>query len=309
MKVCFFGLGSIGKRHAGNLSRICRERGRDLQIDAFRQQGDPLPEALAGEVVPVTDPAGLQDDYDVIFITNPTHMHRKTLMENMDRGGAFFIEKPVFERAYDIQLPPGKISYVACPLRYTQVMQYVQELNKSQRFLSAVATSSSYLPHWRPGSDYRRSYSAHRAEGGGVHIDLIHEMDYICHLFGAPNAVHLEKGKLSQLEIDSDDLAVYQLRYPDKIALIYLDYFGVFPQRSLVLRGEKSTVTADLLTHTVSEYTLKGECRSQSWQEDPNDKYIREMECFLDCLERKCDSPNDIYEANRTLALAFGEKI
>ncbi len=56
---------------------------------------------------------------------------------------------------------------------------------------------SSYLPDWRPGVDYRTVYSAHKAMGGGVTIDLIHEWDYLVELFGVPQQLYNFKGTYS----------------------------------------------------------------------------------------------------------------
>ena len=39
IKVCFIGIGSIAKRHIRNLHLLCRSRGLELHIDAFRQKG------------------------------------------------------------------------------------------------------------------------------------------------------------------------------------------------------------------------------------------------------------------------------
>ena len=64
------------------------------------------------------------------------------------------------------------------------------------------------------GVDYRTVYSARRAMGGGVTIDLIHEWDYLVDLFGRPQEVYNFKGTYSELEIDSDDLSVYIARWP-----------------------------------------------------------------------------------------------
>ena len=305
MKVCFFGLGSIGQRHARNLLITCKARGVDLMIDAFRQTQGPLPDDVAQVVNVVRDPQQLSEKYDAVFITNPTNQHYRTLLENAGRSAYFFVEKPLFEQRQRLPLPSESI-YVACPLRYSGTIERLAPLIKQERVFSAVATCSSYLPDWRK-ADYRQSYSAHKEMGGGVNIDLIHELDYLCYLFGKPMHVHLEMGKFSALEIDSADTAVYQLAYPDKLALIYLDYFGVYAQRDVVLRTESTVIYADFLRNTLEIKRRDGDDELIRWDENPNDKYLREMERFFDWTQGKAYNHNEGDLANEILALAMGE--
>ncbi len=42
----------------------------------------------------------------------------------------------------------------------------------------------SYLPDWRPGNNYKKSVSAKKDLGGGVLLELSHELDYIRWIFG-----------------------------------------------------------------------------------------------------------------------------
>jgi len=41
-----------------------------------------------------------------------------------------------------------------------------------------------FLPLWRPNADYRKSYRSKRWLGGGVDLELSHEIDYCLWLFG-----------------------------------------------------------------------------------------------------------------------------
>ena len=41
--------------------------------------------------------------------------------------------------------------------------------------------------------------------GGGVHLDLIHEIDYLIYLFGIPKEIKKQYRKVSKLNIDSND--------------------------------------------------------------------------------------------------------
>ena len=56
------------------------------------------------------------------------------------------------------------------------------------------AETSSYLPSWRKTVDYTKSYSAFPNRGGGVLLDLSHEIDYLKWLFKDLNISKIYKG-------------------------------------------------------------------------------------------------------------------
>ena len=167
MKVCFVGIGSIAKRHIRNLSDICSERGIDLQIDAFRRFSADKTEGVSDIYNTIES---VPSDYDIIFITNPTEKHLETLRLFHDKGKHFFIEKPVvsvnqINEAKEFQLHDNAVYYIACPLRYNAVIQYIKEHISVDDVISVRSISSSYLPEWRPGQDYRETYSAYKDMG------------------------------------------------------------------------------------------------------------------------------------------------
>lgn len=126
--------------------------------------------------------------FDAAFITNPTSLHYDTLCALRGKAGALFIEKPIFDApGKDLGAclaPSPRKAYVAAPMRWCGVMLALKRLLPQLRPYSARVICSSYLPEWRPGVDSRTVYSAHRAMGGGVAVDLIHEWDYMAELFG-----------------------------------------------------------------------------------------------------------------------------
>ncbi len=104
MKVCFCGLGSIGKRHLRNLTRLAPAFGMTPEIHALRSTANALDEGterlLAGQLA---DARELARDYDLAFITNPTSLHFETMKLMARRARHLFIEKPVFDGgAYDL---------------------------------------------------------------------------------------------------------------------------------------------------------------------------------------------------------------
>ena len=311
----FIGLGSIGTRHLKNLTAICAQRGLALRADALRSDlARPLrpgaAELLHSQFTTLQDSAALPH-YDLAFITNPTSLHAQALEEIRGLADALFIEKPIVsaEQA-DVDLaallPAGQKAYVAAPMRWCGTMLALKNHLPGLRPYSARVICSSYLPDWRPGVDYRTVYSAHKALGGGVTIDLIHEWDYLVDLFGVPQELYNLRGTYSELEIDSDDLSVYIARYPSLLAEVHLDYFGRGYRRSIELFCRDGSVVADFGagTLTMPDGTV------QSFEEPVNRRYEREMEYFVDYALTGCgESCNPPALALKVLKLTLGENV
>lgn len=139
--------------------------------------------------------------------------------------------------------------------------------------------------------------------GGGVAIDLIHEWDYLTYLFGKPEQVLYAGGKYSELEIDSDDLAVYIGMYSDKLVELHLDYFGKKTIRELVLFTSKDTIVADVAN---SKIIYLGEKKEIDLAEDRDCYQKKELEHFWDMIDGRCDNDNDIDNALDILKIAKG---
>lgn len=311
LKVCFVGVGSIAERHIANLYSICKERKCDLQLDIFRSgKGKKITEKTQKYVNHIyTDIEKVQSDYDVIFITNPTDYHIRTLKLFHEKGKSFFIEKPLtsiqrLDELTDFEFRKSTIYYIACPLRYMKVIQYVDKNIDKNQVYSVRCISSSYLPEWRQGVDYRDTYSAKEKMGGGVSIDLVHEWDYIQYLFGMPDKVQKIFAKKSDLEIETEDIAVYIAEYKNKIVELHLDYFGRSTIRKMELFMKDDTVECDLVNGKIK--FLKSQ-KEICLEEDRDGYQKRELECFLDMIAKKHDNINSQTQAFATLKLTQGE--
>ncbi len=307
MKIAFWGLGSIAKRHIKNLDPILQKKGIPYQIDVYRHGNAEIEDESIGGIV--TKSYLMQElvdqQYDIIFITNPTALHMDAMKQCANHTRHMFIEKPVFcDGNVDLKTLPLKKDaayYVACPLRYTAVLQYIKNNVDLEDVCSVRAISSSYLPDWRPGTDYRDTYSAHRELGGGVSIDLIHEWDYLTFLFGYPEKVLHAGGRFSNLEIDSDDIAAYIGIYKDKLIELHLDYFGRSNTREVTLFTETDVIHADFLTGIISS-EKSGQIIDCG--EDRDEYQRRELEHFLDIIDGECINDNTLENACRCLRLA-----
>ena len=305
-KIAIVGYGSIARRHVINLQKCFLKRNISGTIDLIRSgKGQPIEKEIQPFVNNVcTVEEEIADDYDIMFITNPTSLHYETIKRYLSKTKHMFIEKPVFH-TIDVDYTAldwkqDGVYYVACPMRYHKAIRYLKEHLDVQRVYSVRTICSSYLPEWRPESDYRESYSAKRQLGGGVSIDLIHEWDYLVDLFGFPEKVLHVQGKYSDLEIETEDLSVYIGCYPDKIIELHLDYFGRKSIRRMEIFMRDETILVDLLEGTIS-YEKSGQVIS--FEKDRDDYQMRELEDFFDMVEGKKKNTNSMQHAYEVLKL------
>lgn len=309
MKVLFCGLGSMGSRHLRNLSQVMVERQEELVCHALRSTKRALGEAEQKALGKEIFSWGEADaSYDCIFITNPTALHYETLQQAVTHTKRIFMEKPVFfsgqEDISKLGLIPEHICYVAAPLRYTRIVQYLKDYLPGKRVYSLRAICSSYLPEWRPGTDWKKCYSANESMGGGVDIDLIHEWDYISYLFGLPEKVYSLYGRYSDVTVDSCDNALYIGAYPHMSVSLHLDYFGRSACREMEIFMEADVLKADFIKGRIS-FLKSGTCIDLPQERDDMQK--AELKYFLS-LTSEQENTNSIEYAMRVLRLARGMK-
>jgi len=306
MKALFVGVGSIGTRHIIDFYNACVSEGIYPEITVLRRNitvlSDAINDIVKRQIMKVSD----DDFFDVIFITNPTNLHYSAMEDVKNHGGYFFIEKPIFDAMdYDYKKLGinSRNTYVAAPMRHTKIYNELYSIAHKNKVFSARIICSSYLPEWRPNVDYRENYSAKKEMGGGVCLDLVHEIDYMVGLFGIPKNSHCFHGKYSDLEITSDDLSVYIMEYEDKLCEIHLDYFGRKYRRSCELFTSEGTYTADFLNEIIE--TPKGEiidCKGEIDSEFKN-----EMEYFVRFINGSGEEINPPELALESLRITLGD--
>ena len=112
--------------------------------------------------------------------------------------------------------------------------------------------AGQYLPQWRKGIDYRKCYSADRQRGGGVGLDLSHEIDSMRYLFGDPASWKIYRTKVSDLEINSDDVFEGLYFYKNNfICNVHLDYLQARKKRSIRIVGSEGEIVCDLVNKNI----------------------------------------------------------
>jgi predicted dehydrogenase len=308
----FFGLGSIGRRHLS----VLQDLEPSVDVHAYRS-GTADPDAFPAVTQHDELDEALAVDPDVAFITNPTSLHVKTAIRAAEHGCHLFIEKPLSdslegtEQLCRIATANDLFTYVACVFRFHPVLTYI----KTQLEDEVVGTvynyrvfSGSYLPDWRPDQDYRESYSADPEMGGGVVLDLIHEIDYAYWLFGDVVDTKAWVGQLSELEIESEDLAEAILRMESGVVgQIHLDYYRREPRRTIEIVGSDGIITGDLLAGTVTVKTNQ-ETMQKEFEFERNDLFRSQLSHFLTHVRNDEPCDNDVEQGTTVLEIALGIK-
>lgn len=303
MKVLIIGLGSIAKKHIDAIRKLDEFAEIFALRSSFKSKSD---------ILGITDIYSLNDlkisDLDFIIISNPTSEHYSTIKKLTEFKTPLFIEKPLFsEITEETQCLVDQIesksikTYVACNLRFLECLQQLKEIIKGKVVNEVNVYCGSYLPDWRPGVDFRTVYSANKEMGGGVHIDLIHELDYVYWLFGTPLRTQTFFSSKSSLDITAIDYANYLWVYDEFSASIILNYYRKDSKRTIEIVTEEGTYHVDLLKNSIE---LNGDLIFIS-DNKIIDTYTKQIVFFVENVVKKGEKFNTIAEANTILKLCM----
>lgn len=303
--VVIVGYGSIAKKH----EKVLRELVPDVNIYALRSNSSALQIPNVTNVYSYDNLSSINPHF--FIISNSTIHHESTLKKVIPFGVPIFIEKPSLhnlESAENIIKPLSEkniLTYVACNLRFLDCIRFVKkELDKGGRYLNEVNVyAGSYLPAWRPDVNFRSVYSANKEMGGGVHLDLIHEIDYLYWLFGKPDTIHKTLRSNSSLNINAFDYANYNMVYSNFVANAVLNYYRKDYKRTLELVFEDETWLVDLKNNNILSST--GDVIFES-SHTILDTYKSQMEYFLDLIENNSkQSFNSFFDSIEVLKIAL----
>lgn len=316
-KLLIVGCGSIGSRHLRNIKKIT-----DCQIVVSETKDfDPTDlEEKYGVKVFRDYQAALNEKPDAVIISNPTASHVKYALGAAQKGYHLFIEKPLSHNMNGVNklirmVEKKKLKVlIGCSLRFHKQLIKIKELlsqNALGKVYFARLVAGNYLPDWRPGTDYSQSYSARKKLGGGVVLDLIHEIDYARWLFGEVEGINANICRLSNLNIETEDYAQIFLKFKNgPVAQIQLDYLNPEPVRSCQIVGELGDIEWDYIKGLlkVREAKNKSVKDFSLTDYDINEMYVEEMKHFLNCLSSDQKPLINIYDGKRALEIALAAK-
>lgn len=302
MKVVIIGLGSIAYKHINALNQL------EENVDFYALRHNQI----ASKVEGIENIYGLSEIEEIkpnfIILSNPTFAHYETLKSLVNFNIPLFIEKPLFssvgpnELSLVNEISNKKVpNYVACNLRFHKGVVELKKRIQLKKIEEVNIYCGSYLPNWRPNQNFREVYSANEEMGGGVHIDLIHELDYMYWIFGTPNHSQKTFKSNSSLDISAIDYANYLFEYNKFCTNVVLNYYRKDSKRTCEVITSEGTFTLDLLKNTI---TFNNEVIYEATQE-PREMYIHQMEFFIKNIMNKKVEFNTVEEAYNILNLCY----
>jgi hypothetical protein len=301
MKVLVVGYGSIGKRHVDNLlklNQIDQITVCSNHLDSFQDHPDKDKLKVVHSLEELSLPEADGRLFDFAIVANETFKHTATAAVLANCGVHLFIEKPLSHSVKDAvslkrvaQRSNSKI-LVAYNFRFLGALKYIKD-----QIIAGVIGSplfseievGQYLPSWRPLSDYRESYSARKEQGGGAASDLSHEIDYMRYLFGDPVSWKIMKSKVSDLDINSEDIFKGIYRFSSGfLCSVHADYIRRNKRRGIHIVGSEGSLECDFLTKYIKMQNNRGEISLIEEEQlfDVDESYRSELNHFIECIEK-----------------------
>lgn len=241
-KSLVIGFGSIGQRHTALLTEL------KIDVTVVSRRAVDFPQVYRD----LSD-AVIDHQPDLIVVANETSLHMPTLqiLSELEYKGIVLCEKPLAMTHFEgKKIAQSHLqTFTAYNLRFHPLIQKLKaDLENDGPVLHFSAYVGQFLPDWRSLRDYRDTYSAKRAMGGGVLRDLSHEIDLCVFLMGHPIETMGMAAKVSQLEIDTEDVAQMIWRLPHGgLGSISMNYLDRKARRFIIVNTPGNTYFIDLV--------------------------------------------------------------
>ncbi len=312
-KVFVIGQGSIGKRHIKNLNFLKqnvfvysyrRSQGKDFENLENVNYVDSIEEGI--------------NLSNAVVVCNRNDQHMDVAIKAAKCKKHIFVEKPLSNNLINVEklraliFENNLVFNSGFMMRYHPNLIFIKQLIES-RLLGDIYYSNAqvgqYLPDWRPNVDYKNNYGAKFKWGGGVTLDLIHEIDLMHWFFGEVDIISCLFGYTPKLEIETETISCINMRSKSNVICnVHLNYLRPVLKRSIEIVGEKGIINWDFADGKVIFSSKKVESKilnelDKNFQR--NDLFLLEMEHFLKSIDNNNFIVNEFDDAFISLKTAI----
>lgn len=288
MKLAVVGLGSVGKRHAGNLHECGVQLvGMEPRTDRREEASAALPfeslHATLEETLAVPE-------LDGVIVASPPRFHVEQCIAALELGLPVLLEKPVSPRLDDALRLQEAARTSKAPLLLGYTWRWWPSLRRTKALLheSAIGTlryvkffMSAHLADWHPWEPYQDFFMASKELGGGALLDESHWIDVMLWFFGMPATLCADIGTISSLEIETDDNVDMLARYQGGLrAYVHLDLYGRPHEKSIQFIGEAGTLLWEPNRVRIGR-TMDPDWQEETFTDERNSMFVAVAREFL----------------------------
>lgn len=247
-------------------------------------------------------------------IASPAPFHLEQALPLARNRVPLLIEKPI---GTGDELPQGwqelltlsreLTVLVAYVLRHDPCASFVKHKLENQclgEFVEADFYCGSWLPNWRPGLDYRRCASARSELGGGVLLELSHELDLAQYLLGQIKLDYALIQNSGLLELDVEDKAILLCRDSTGLGVtIRLNFCTQPTRRAVTLRGSHGDLLWNIVDSSVQLSLVDKQIDEFKSGITSDERYLLQLEHFFDCIFGLAVPLCSVHEALKVLDL------
>lgn len=271
-KILIIGYGSIGKRHAKILKKI-KEVSKIYILTNQSCRGFI-------QIRNINKIKNINPDYIVISSKTNDHYKHLTFLENNLSDKIILVEKPLFKNFKKLKIYKNQV-FVGYNLRYHPILIYIKNFIKYKKIYSVNINCQSHLPSWRKKINYSNSNSARKKYGGGVLLELSHEIDYIQWIFKKISKVNYAVlKKVSNLDIDTEDYVSIAGKTSASVFSLNLNFFSLKSIRKIIINGKDFTLEGDLVKNKLKIFE-KNKVRKKKIKIDKDYTYRKQHESLL----------------------------
>ena len=236
MRVLVIGSGSIGRRHHDNLQWL----GATSRLVSWREAG------IGGALAAMTDA-------EAVVVATATDIRLPLIEAAAARGLPIYVEKPLAFRPEEVE----QIASVAAPVADRSMLGLMLRYHPAARALATTDLSDVFqfamtighdVTQWRANWRFSESYAA-RPAGGGVLLDLCHELDLAACLFPGLEVTRVDcLGHPSFPGVDFSSRI--SLRCRGLVGDVSMDYLTPQLHRRTLLRGTERMHDFDFAAQT-----------------------------------------------------------
>ena len=317
-KIVFVGLGSIGQRHLNIFIKKYKYCEKILI-----QNRNKIKFSINDKKITVVKNCeeAIKLNPDAVIISTPTTTHLDYAIKFAKANINLFIEKPIsnnyktkkLNKFFNLVKKNNKIiCYIGYVLRFEPGLIKLHNLLKKKEIIGKIlyvrSTYGSYLPSWRK-INYLKSVSSSKKKGGGILLELSHEIDYLNYLFGKFTSIYSYLFNSKTLKINVDESADIILINKNKFPIyLHLDFNRRFKSRICEIQCENGEIVYDI-TKCQINYHIKGVKKKYKFNNIINVNYIylEQIKFFLNLVKRKITT--DIYLKNSIEVLKITQGI